>query len=100
MNRILTAIIGLLWVVSASGQTIFDTYLDRAKAFATAFPREKVHLHFDNSIYYQGDTIWFKAYVVTVDDNKFSRISKPLYVELVDQSGNVMERQIVKLVDG
>lgn len=100
MNRILTAIIGLLWAVSASGQTIFDTYLDRAKAFATAFPREKVHLHFDNSSYYQGDTIWFKAYVVTVDDNKFSRISKPLYVELVDQSGNVMERQIVKLVDG
>lgn len=100
MKRTLAIFIGLLLVLCTSGQTVFDSYLENAKNFAQAFPREKVHLHFDNSSYYQGDTIWYKAYAVTVDDNKFSRISKPLYVELVDQMGNVVERQIIKLNDG
>lgn len=100
MKKILTLISGLLLTLTMSGQTVFETYFDKAKTFAESFPREKVHLHFDNTSYYQGDSIWFKAYVVTVGDNKYSKISKPLYVELVDQLGNVMERQIVKLTDG
>ena len=28
------------------------------------FPQEKVYLHFDNTSYYLGETMWFKAYVV------------------------------------
>lgn len=100
MKKILTLISGLLLTLTMSGQTVFETYFDKAKTFAESFPREKVHLHFDNTSYYQGDSIWFKAYVVTVGDNKYSKISKPLYVELVDQLGNVMERQIVKLTEG
>ena len=28
-------------------------------------PQEKVYLHFDNTGYYLGETIWFKAYVVS-----------------------------------
>ena len=90
----------LLLTMTLSGQTVFDSYFEKAKAFAEAFPREKVHLHFDNTSYYQGDTIWFKAYAVTVGNNQYSKISRPLYVELVDQLGNVMDRQIVKLSDG
>ena len=27
--------------------------------------QEKVYLHFDNNCYFLGDTIWYKAYVVT-----------------------------------
>ena len=79
MNRFRTILAGLLLTSSVSGQTVFDTYLERAKAFAAAFPREKVHLHFDNESYYQGDTIWFKAYV-TDTGGTYSRISKPLDV--------------------
>jgi hypothetical protein len=100
MKKSIIIICSLLLTLSVSGQTVFDSYFEKAKAFAEAFPREKVHLHFDNTSYYQGDTIWFKAYAVTVGNNQYSRISKPLYVELVDQLGNIMERQIVKLSDG
>lgn len=100
MRRLTTIICSLLLVLSALGQTVFDEYLANAKAFADAFPREKVHLHFDNTSYYQGDTIWFKAYVVDADTRQYSQISRPLYVELVDQMGNVVDRQIVKVQDG
>lgn len=100
MRRFITIIYGLLLVLMASGQTVFDEYLANAKAFADAFPREKVYLHFDNTSYYQGDSIWFKAYVVDADTRQYSQISKPLYVELVDQMGNIVDRQIVKIENG
>lgn len=94
---ILLALLALKASAQAPG---FQKLFDQARQFAYDFPREKVHLHFDNSSYYQGDTIWYKAYVVKASDNTPSPISRPLYVELVDQLGNVMERQIVKLNNG
>lgn len=100
MRRFFIILYSLLLMLSAQGQTVFDEYLGRAKAFADAFPREKVHLHFDNTSYYQGDTIWFKAYIVDADSHQYSQISRPLYVELVDQMGNIMDRQILKIENG
>ncbi len=93
------ALLFVLWATAQTG-SVFEHYFANAVAFSKAFPREKVHLHLDNTSYYQGDTIWFKAYVVTADDNRPSTISKPLYVEMLDQLGNVMERHIVKLEQG
>ena len=31
--------------------------------FNALFPQEKVYLQFDNTSYYTGETIWFKAFV-------------------------------------
>jgi hypothetical protein len=86
--------------VDAQSGSTFERYFVQAQAFDRAYPREKVHLHLDNASYYQGDTIWFKAYVVTADSLRPSTLSKPLYVDFVDQLGNVMNRQIVKLTRG
>lgn len=83
-----------------SSDTIFSRYFRYAQNFADSYPREKVSLHLDNASYYLGDTIWFKAYVVTAEQNLPTTISKPLYVELLDQLGNVVERQIIQLTDG
>lgn len=85
---------------TAQNSSVFERFFANAVTFSKTFPREKVHLHLDNSSYYQGDTIWFKAYVVTATNNQLSNISKPLYVELLDQLGNVLERHIIKLHDG
>lgn len=38
--------------------------------------------------------------IVTAEQNLPTTISKPLYVELLDQLGNVVERQIIQLTDG
>ena len=80
--------------------SIFATYFARSQAYADAYPREKAYLHLDNTSYYIGDTIWYKAYVVTAEQNQPSPISTPLYVELLDQLGNTSERQIIQLRDG
>lgn len=106
INRRITAL--SLWLLicisSAFAQqdpdSIFEQYFRNAQTFADTYPREKAYLHFDNTSYFIGDTIWFKAYVTLAEGNIPSNISKPLYVELLDQLGNIMDKQIVKLKDG
>lgn len=81
-------------------KVVFQQYMNQAQTFANNFPREKAYLHFDNTSYYVGDTIWFKAYVTLAEKQTFSLISRPLYVELVDQTGHIADRQIIKLTQG
>ncbi len=81
-------------------KTVFAQYMKQAQTFADNFPREKAYLHFDNTSYYVGDTIWFKAYVTLAEKQIFSQISRPLYVELVDQTGHIADKQIIKLTQG
>lgn len=95
--------------LTASGQApagapsdgdVFQQMFDNARQYAADFPQEKVYLHLDNNSYYQGDTIWYKAYVVMAADNTPTRVSKPLYVELLNQLGNTVTKQIVEITDG
>ncbi len=81
-------------------KVVFQQYMNQAQTFANNYPREKAYLHFDNTSYYVGDTIWFKAYVTLAEKQVFSSISRPLYVELVDQAGHVTDKQIIKLSQG
>ena len=81
-------------------KVVFQQYMNQAQTFANNFPREKAYLHFDNTSYYVGDTIWFKAYVTLAEQQTFSQISRPLYVELVDQTGHIADKQIIKLTQG
>ena len=81
-------------------KVVFQQYMNQAQTFANNFPREKAYLHFDNTSYYVGDTIWFKAYVTLAGQQIFSQISRPLYVELVDQTGHITDKQIIKLTQG
>jgi hypothetical protein len=68
--------------------------------FAKNYPQEKVYLHFDNTAYYLGETIWFKAYTVRADRNALSPFSKILYVELLNAEGYVVESKKLKLENG
>lgn len=75
-------------------------YMQRAMRFNQAAPQEKVYLHFDNTGYFKGETIRFKAYVKRMDTDKPSAISSVLYVELVNPIGDVCERRTLKIENG
>jgi hypothetical protein len=89
MDRKKLYILLLLW------QTMFVMYaaVPDKKPPKVLPVQEKVYLHFDNNCYFQGDTIWYKAYVVLADDNSPQPISKILYVELLNEQGYLVERQ-------
>ena len=89
--------------ISLKAQTDATNLKSFAKNFETFFknyPQEKVYLHFDNTEYFIGETIWFKAYIVSVEQNDLSALSGVLYVELVTTEGNVVETKKLKILDG
>ena len=55
--------------------------------------QEKVYVHTDNTCYFIGDTLWYKAYVVRADNLKPTDMSHILYVELLSPDGLLVERQ-------
>ena len=55
--------------------------------------QEKVYLHTDNTCYFVGDTLWYKAYVLRADNLQPTDMSRLLYVELLSPDGLVVERQ-------
>ncbi len=75
-------------------------YMKRAMLFNQAMPQEKVYLHIDNTGYFMGETIWFKAYVVRADNNIPTNMSRVLYVELVNPSGDVVETRKLRVENG
>ena len=62
-------------------------------------PQEKVYLHFDNTAYFQGETIWFSATVLDATTGNTAD-SKVLYVELLSPTGVVLRQQKLQVVDG
>ena len=62
--------------------------------------QERVYLHFDNTCYYKGDTIWFKAYVVGERNLDDINASKILYVDLVSPVGVPVETKKLLISNG
>ena len=67
------------------------SYLQKAMNFNKVLPQEKVYLHFDNMGYFENETLWFKAYVTRTDNGRLSDLSKVLYVELLNPSGDIVK---------
>lgn len=80
-----------------SGQ---DKFVLRPAVFGQTIPQEMVFIHMDNSCYFLGDTIFYKAYVQQSDTGKPTNLSEVLYVELLNQDGYVVERQLLRLKGG
>ena len=67
--------------------------------FNSIFPQEKVYIQFDNTSYYTGETIWFKAFVVNASTLQKAQ-SKVLYVDLISPTGELLKQQKLKIVAG
>ncbi len=75
-----------------------DTLVLKSIIASRALPQERVYLHFDNSGYYLGETMWFKAYCVGGNGTTHATPkSKVLYIELCAPEGYVIETKKFKL---
>lgn len=75
-------------------------FVKNVDAFNHYFPQEKVYLHLDNTGYFRGETIWFKAYVLRDDRREPTDLSRVIYVELLSPSGDVVETCKLHIKDG
>ena len=74
-------------------------YAGNIMQFDSIWPQEKVFLHFDNTGYFEGETIWFKAYVVNASNLQRSS-SGVLYVDLLSPTGILLQQKKLKIVAG
>ncbi len=70
------------------------------ESYVNDFPEEKVFVHLDKSTYAAGDMIWFSAYATAGSPDLPSPLSKTVYVDLLDNEGNLLQQRTVKMEDG
>jgi hypothetical protein len=61
---------------------------------------EKVYIHSDRDIYFAGDDIWFKAYLIDALDRTLTENSSNLHVELISPSSKIISTRIIQLAGG
>ncbi len=84
---------------NARKYTLTDSVAARALQIGYGLPQERVYLHFDNSSYYLGETIWFKAFVTSHGDDAPTILSRVLYVELMSPEGYVVKTEKYRIGD-
>lgn len=65
--------------------------------FATRFSPERAYLHYDKQAYSPGETIWFKAYVMTEVLPAIE--TKNFYTDWLDDKGNLLQHTTSPMVD-
>ncbi len=83
----------------AQNPSTLDGWAQRLQLFGEKIQQEELFLHMDNSCYYLGDTLYFKAYM-RLSDGRPSPLSRLLYVELLNQDGYLVSRQKVEMTGG
>jgi hypothetical protein len=76
-------VIFVLFAGSAYAQQI-DSMMN---VYAERTPPEKIHIHFDKSIYNKGETIWYKVYILHGKGGDSAVESVNLYLEWYDATG-------------
>lgn len=61
---------------------------------------EKVFLHTDRDIYFGGDDIWYKAYLLNGQANQLLNTSNNLYLELIAPNAAIVDRKVIRLDGG
>ena len=80
-----------LIIKSSHGQGI-DSMIN---VYAEQFPKEKIHVHFDKTIYNKEETIWYKIYIL--DDQGLTQLSKHVYMEWFDHAGKLIRQNVAPL---
>ncbi len=89
-----------LYAEQDSTRIRLESFVKNIQAFNHLYQQEKVYLHFDNTGYFIGESIWFKAYVTTASQLKTTPMSRVLYVELLDLEGTVLNTQKFLISNG
>ena len=92
-----TARINAISAPDYSGELI--KFADNICDFNNLFPQEKVYLEFDNTAYFQGENIWFKAFVTHASTLERAP-SGVLYVDFLAPTGQLILQQKLKIEAG
>lgn len=86
----------ILSLVASTGMFRSEVY---GKEKNTGY-QESVYLHLCRNTFVTGEIIWYRAYCFANDDPKANFLSKPLYVEMLNNKNKQVLGQTVKIISG
>jgi hypothetical protein len=63
--------------------------------YADKLPLEKMHIHFDKSVYNKAETVWYKVYILQSAEAALN--SKNVYLEWYDAEGKMISQSVAPL---
>ncbi len=100
MKKAIAFICALFMYITCAHAQSVEQCVENYNNYLRLYPQERVYLHFDNSTYYKGEHIWYKANIVRGDNLKKTDVSKVLYVELVSPIGIPLAVQKLTVENG
>jgi hypothetical protein len=98
MNKLLLVLCLVLGTKISFCQNMPEKIVAALDSFSFLQPQEKVYLQTDRTSYVAGEPIWFKAYATL--NEKPTTLSKIVYVELINASGKLVDKKMLKLKIG
>ena len=90
-SKILLFLSGVFFLQIGYGQQL-DSMM---AVYETQFPKEKIHIHFDKTIYNPSETIFYKVYLLS--GTELSTLSKNIYLEWYDTTGKMLKQTVAPL---
>ena len=69
--------------------------LDELQSYKSKYNPEKIYVHTDKSAYLPFEHLWFKAYLVNAVDHSVDTPSEVVYVDLVNEKGEVVNNWLL-----
>ncbi len=84
------------FVIQAAAAQQIDSMMS---LYAEQAPTEKMHIHFDKTIYNKEETVWYKVYILahSLPATELSNLSKNVYVEWYDTTGKMIKQTVAPL---
>lgn len=92
-KKILLLLIVIIAFTKVQSQALYDSLLTE---LGTRFPQEKIYMQLDKQFYTSGETIWFKAYILS--GSQPTNISTNLYAQLINEKGDVLDQKTMPIL--
>jgi uncharacterized protein YfaS (alpha-2-macroglobulin family) len=84
----------MLFADSVSAQQI-DSMMN---VYAEHSAPEKIHIHFDRSVYNKGDTVWYKVYILQGKAGDSAAASMNVYLDWYDAAGKLITHTVAPVL--
>ncbi len=87
-------------IICCIGMFLLTTFTCMAQLPDYTKYKEKIYIHTSHVFFQPGQDVFFKLYLVNAQDQKPGVLSKVVFVEVLDPSGNVAKKLTYEVTDG
>ncbi len=88
----------LISSIQAQRQSVLGT-IEESYGY-NQIPQEKMFIHYNTTLLFAGEYLYYRLYCLNVENNHLSDISKIGYVELIGENGEAIFKHKIKLENG